>query len=232
MEDPPAHVSTEGIPLFPLPNCVLFPRVILPLQVFEPRYCSMIEDLVALPPERQKLAVGLLRPNFDDVYHTKAAPIFPVICTGRIVRWERLDDGRYAILVLGEERAIVVCEDRAKSYRRVQLAPTLPQTRLAEAEESELVNNLARHLCRAVREGLIEKSVIDQLTRPAANLTHLVDLLSFHLIPSSDSCIKQRVLEEHDIRTRSEIVGQWLADQIEMVKRCREQPWPPPLSLN
>ncbi|RJP32946.1 MAG: hypothetical protein C4547_12925 [Phycisphaerales bacterium] len=232
MEEPPGQVSADGVPLFPLPNCVLFPRVILPLQVFEPRYCSMVEELVTLPESRQILAVALLRPGHDDLYHTKTAPIFPVVCTGKVVRWERVDDGRYAILVLGLDRATVVAENRARPYRRVHLAPALPPARLGEKEEMELVNRVARVLCQAVREGLVEKSVIDQLTRPAADLSHLVDILSFHLIPSSDSCIKQRVLEEPDVRLRAEIVGQWLSEQINLLKRCRERPWPPPLSLN
>ncbi|MYI75519.1 MAG: Lon family ATP-dependent protease, partial [Acidobacteria bacterium] len=35
------------VPLFPLPNVVLFPRVFLPLHIFEPRYREMVRDALA-----------------------------------------------------------------------------------------------------------------------------------------------------------------------------------------
>ena len=35
------------LPLFPLPNAVLFPNVFMPLHIFEPRYCEMIRDAIS-----------------------------------------------------------------------------------------------------------------------------------------------------------------------------------------
>ena len=50
------------IPLFPLPNVVLFPSVCLPLHIFEPRYREMTAD--ALDGDRI-IGMVLLRPGWD-----------------------------------------------------------------------------------------------------------------------------------------------------------------------
>ena len=38
---------TKKIPIIPLPNVVLFPNVFMPLHIFEPRYCEMIQDTIS-----------------------------------------------------------------------------------------------------------------------------------------------------------------------------------------
>src|SRR5262245_53587958 len=50
------------IPLFPLPNLVLFPHILQPLHIFEPRYRKMVAD--ALTSERL-LALALLKPGWE-----------------------------------------------------------------------------------------------------------------------------------------------------------------------
>ena len=66
--------------LFPLPNLVLFPSVIQPLHIFEPRYRQLMED--ALKDDRL-IGMALLRPGYEEDYHNNP-PIYPVICLGRI----------------------------------------------------------------------------------------------------------------------------------------------------
>ena len=67
--------------LFPLPNLVLFPEVMQPLHIFEPRYRQMTAD--ALAGDRL-IALGLLRPGWEADYDGKPA-IYPVACLGRVV---------------------------------------------------------------------------------------------------------------------------------------------------
>ena len=50
------------IPIFPLPNAVLFPNVFLPLHIFEPRYRTMVAD--ALVGERI-IGRTLLQPGYE-----------------------------------------------------------------------------------------------------------------------------------------------------------------------
>ena len=42
---------SDLLPLFPLPNVVLFPNVFLPLHIFEPRYREMVADALAERPD-------------------------------------------------------------------------------------------------------------------------------------------------------------------------------------
>src|SRR5207253_4170439 len=83
--------------LFPLPNLVLFPHVVQPLHVFEPRYREMTTD--ALAGDRL-IATALLHPDWEAVYEGHP-PIHPVACLGRIVADQRLDDGRFLLLLRG-----------------------------------------------------------------------------------------------------------------------------------
>ena len=55
----------EELPVFPLPNAVLFPGTTLPLYVFEPRYRQMVEDVLR---HGRWIAVALLRPGYDADY--------------------------------------------------------------------------------------------------------------------------------------------------------------------
>src|SRR5262245_14474012 len=85
------------IPLFPLPETTLFPGVSRPLLIYEPRYREMIAD--ALKGDR---IIGMvrLRPGFEKDYEGRP-PIHAVGCAGRIEKYEKLEDGRYVILLNG-----------------------------------------------------------------------------------------------------------------------------------
>src|SRR5690348_5650973 len=88
----------EGVArLFPLPNLVLFPQVMQPLHIFEARYRQMTED--ALAGDRL-IAMALLRPGWEANYADRP-DIHAVACLGRIVAEQRLDDGRFNILLRG-----------------------------------------------------------------------------------------------------------------------------------
>ncbi len=101
------------IPLFPLPNVVLFPNVFLPLHVFEDRYRDMVADALA---EDRIIGMVLLRPGWEEDYEGRPA-IYPVGCAGLITHAERLGDGRYNIVLQGLEKFRVLDEDGSRSYR-------------------------------------------------------------------------------------------------------------------
>ena len=101
------------LPLFPLPNVVLFPGVFLPLHIFEARYRAMTED--ALAGDRM-IGMALLKPGFDAAYEGRP-PIYPVGCVGLISHAERLPDGRFHIVLQGVERFRLVSEDDSRVYR-------------------------------------------------------------------------------------------------------------------
>src|SRR4030042_1353174 len=101
------------VSLFPLPNVVLFPGAPLPLHVFEPRYRRMVADALA---SHRTIGMVLLKPGYEEGYHGRP-PIYPLGCSGAIVEEERLEDGRYNILLLGQSRFRVLEEYGGEAYR-------------------------------------------------------------------------------------------------------------------
>src|ERR1041384_3715325 len=83
--------------LFPLPNLVMFPHVVQPLHIFEPRYREMLEDALA---SDRLIAMALLAPGWEDDYHGRPA-LYPTACLGRVTTSHRLEDGRYNLLLEG-----------------------------------------------------------------------------------------------------------------------------------
>ncbi len=107
----------ELLPLFPLPNVVLFPEVELPLHVFEPRYREMVADSMA---GDRRIGMVLLRGDWRRDYQG-SPPVFPLGCAGRIERFEQLADGRSNLLLSGRRRFEILEEVPGKSYRRARV---------------------------------------------------------------------------------------------------------------
>ena len=120
----------ETIPIFPLPNVVLFPHVFLPLHIFEPRYREMVTD--ALEGDRI-IGMVLLRPGYESDYEGRP-PIYPVGCAGVISQAQQLSDGRYNIVLRGLEKFRVEGEDTSRSYRLAHIETLME--RLGEGERA------------------------------------------------------------------------------------------------
>ena len=94
------NVPRQPVPVFPLPNVVLFPHAILPLHVFELRYRTMVRD--ALSGERL-VALALLKPGWEGEY--QGSPAFHELgCLARFEAVEWLPDDCYDLKVLGLSR--------------------------------------------------------------------------------------------------------------------------------
>ena len=141
----PSHV-----PLFPLPNVVLFPQMPVALHVFEPRYRKMVADVRS--GENALIGLVLLRPGWEPVYDGRP-PIFPVGCAGRIEQLEALPDGRSNLVLRGLTRFTVVGETTGRPYRigRVQARPERPGEATAlEALRARLIATMERATRQAV----------------------------------------------------------------------------------
>jgi Lon protease-like protein len=116
----------QPVPVFPLPNVVLFPHAVVPLHVFELRYRTMVRD--ALAGERL-IALALLKPGWEGEYH--GSPAFHGLgCLARFEEVEWLPDGCYDLKLLGLSRVRLGAPVREYPYRavRVELLPEAPCT--------------------------------------------------------------------------------------------------------
>jgi uncharacterized protein len=133
-------VLPPTIPLFPLPNVVLFPNVFLPLHIFEARYRDMVTDALAAD---RIIGMVLLRPGWENDYEGRPA-IYPVGCAGLITHAEQLPDGRFNIVLQGMEKFKVLDEDDSRAYRlaRVDGIEELP----ANVDDRDEMRNARRRL--------------------------------------------------------------------------------------
>ena len=121
------------VPLFPLPDVWLFPFVVLPLHVFEPRYRQMIEDIL---DDVGRLVLGTIQAGHEHEA-PGSPPIYPIAGLGEIGRHERLPDGRFKILLVGLQRVFVRETESTRLYRQVEVHPA-PEVPLRKREEAEL----------------------------------------------------------------------------------------------
>lgn len=84
-------------PIFPLPTVNLFPQTTASYHIFEPRYVEMIESVLE---GDGLLAMGVLKPGYEEDYYG-LPEIYPVGCLGRIQSYEKLENGKYNIVLEG-----------------------------------------------------------------------------------------------------------------------------------
>jgi Lon protease-like protein len=108
---------SRAIPVFPLPEVVLFPHAHLPLHIFESRYRRMIEDVVEQDQRDRLLAMGTQMPEAN-TETLGEPPVFNIVGLGRMVDFNKLPDGRYLVILQGIGRARLVEEVQSgKPYR-------------------------------------------------------------------------------------------------------------------
>jgi uncharacterized protein len=191
------------IPLFPLPDVVLFPNVFLPLHVFEARYRQLVHQ--ALAADRM-IGMVLLKPGFEEEY-AGMPPIYGVGCAGSITHVERLADGRFNIVLKGVEKFRIEREESPGGtvlYREAhiemvpepigdsdrnllqqqrvelesKLAPLFSAARAASRlpeimSDEDLVNALAQYLALEP----VEKQALLELPGPVHRARVLLELL-------------------------------------------------------
>ena len=140
------------IPIFPLPNVVLFPHTYLPLHILEPRYREMVRDASA---HGHCIGMALLKDGWEDHYE-EAPPVFAHGAVGRMVSVKKLSDGRYNIVLHGLRRCVYEEQEVSTSYRQAQ-AFLLP-----EQSSESLDSALLLHLAEAAKQYLRSQKADDQ----------------------------------------------------------------------
>ncbi|RBY79196.1 peptidase S16 [Blastococcus sp. TF02-09] len=106
----------ELIPLFPL-GTPLFPGMVLPLHVFEPRYRRLVLDLLAVPEESERRFFGVvaIRQGWEVERIAPAEALYDIGCVARLQMVRPQPDGGFRVVTVGGERFrlrdVVVGED-------------------------------------------------------------------------------------------------------------------------
>ncbi len=192
----PTNLPNAPVPVFPLAGVFLFPHQVLPLHVFEPRYRTMVNDLLDGPG---RLVMGTLA-NVDAETAVAAAaadiapPIAPVAGLGEILRHERLPDGRYTIWVMGLARVHIEEVPSDRPYRQVRCLP-FPEVPVPANLTADLTEQL-----RSAAAARLPDAVLPDHTPPAL----LTDLLLQTLRPGPD--VLARAFTEPSVLKRARYV--------------------------
>ncbi|MBK8270855.1 MAG: LON peptidase substrate-binding domain-containing protein [Planctomycetes bacterium] len=214
--------------MFPLPNAVLLPKAILPLHVFEPRYRTMTEEALA---GNRHIAIALLRPGFEKKYHTLDADVFPEVGVGRILKEERLQDGRFNLLLMGATRARLVSENKDRPYRRGQLRVINP-SQIQPETECKLRKRLRALLATEPLATIARESNWTQLFACSSfSLSDVVDLIASVVVQKPED--KQCFLAEACVEARTNCICDVLESVCSgLITANVPRPWPPQTHQN
>lgn len=189
----------DRVPIFPLPEAVLFPATLLPLHVFEPRYLDLVDAVLA--SDEQYLGIVQLTGDWRHEYQGRP-PIRSLFGLGRVVNHETTDGGRRNILVHGLARATILEElPPDERFRTVRCQVVAGTARTGEiALKMATVRQLAASWLAAV-PGLDMKQA-ESLFDPEAPPAQVMDAIASALPLGGE--VRQALLEAQDLESRAD----------------------------
>jgi len=208
------------LPLFPL-GTVLFPGLVLPLHIFEPRYRQLVADLQAGPEPRQFGVIAIRRGRETGVDGVSA--LYETGCTAVLRQVERLEDGEFDLVAVGGQR-----------FRLGELADPAPYLSgdvellsedVGDDADAALAVQAVQELFRTYLDLLADRGgvrvTVPELPDEPVLLSHLVAAAVVVDLPD-----KQRLLEEPDAGRRLAAERSLLAREIRMTKSLTTTPAP------
>ena len=199
------ELSVRELPIFPLPEVVLFPKEVLPLHIFESRYRIMLQSVL-----ESDSMFGVIKWNS----YTKS--MANIGCCAQIIKHQTAEDGRSNIVTLGQQRFQILEIVRSTPYCSAMVSWV----------NDENVDNLQKLdiLKDSVTEALNDVvNLTSKLTNSPKNLPDKLPdnpmELSFWIgahLGGSAAEEQQRLLEERNTYTR-------LKREFEMLDHTRKQ---------
>ncbi len=202
------------VPVFPLAGALLLPRGQMPLNVFEPRYLAMIDDVFC----SGRRLIGMIQPDPARGGPAEKPLLYSIGCLGRVTQFSETGDGRYLIELTGVARFRVEEELHvATAYRQCRVSYTRFSRDFIAHEGEEAVNREA--LLSALRAFLKANDLkADWAGIKKAPNEALVNALS--MISPFGAAEKQALLEAPDLKIRADVLI--AITEIELAKKNSE----------
>ena len=189
------------IAVFPLPGALLLPRGQMPLNIFEPRYLAMVDDVL----RSGSRLIGMIQPDPAHPGPDKTKPqLFHIGCVGRITQLAESGDGRYLIELTGISRFRVEEELAIGTpYRqcRVNYHPFIADFVARKGEEDVDRKALLRTLADFLKANNLKADWEGIENAPNEALVNALAMMSPY-----GTAEKQALLEAPDLKTRAEIL--------------------------
>jgi Lon protease-like protein len=209
--------AMERMPIFPLPQIVLFPQALLPLHIFEPRYRALLKDCLA---SHRTMALALLGPDIPTetsdaeppVSERRLPPIAAIAGVGVIVEHQALPDGRANIVLQGRARVQLDELRFEPPYRRAR-ATLLRDTSdsVPSSEVAALVASVTGFAAEIRKHNPTFSFRVPGSLEGSIDAGVLSDYVAHHFIV--DTSLRQRLLEELSPKERIRLVTRELAAQ-------------------
>ena len=206
------------IPLFPLPTTVFYPNTFLPLHIFEPRYRSMVADVLE---NGGKIGIILLKTGWEKDYHG-TPEIMTIGCVGEIEYHSQLPEGKYNILLSGLHRFRILREIEGKLYRQaqVELLEEINNQDLTDDSlpiKKQVIDNMKQYLGN-ISDGKQVEQALDM--ENCSTLAQFVDRIAYHF---NQPAIKmQEFLEEQDVQKRANTLYSLIKLNTQLIKISKE----------
>jgi hypothetical protein len=219
------------IPLFPL-GTPLFPGVVLPLHVFEPRYRRLMQDLMSLPEgsDRAFFGVVAIRQGWEVERIAPAEALYDVGCTAHIRRVSAQPDGGFAIVTVGADRFrmldVVVGEDPPYLQAEVEwLTDDEAADDALQLVAHGVSDLLARYVTALSELGAVgDEAEVAELLQEAQDPTALSWLVAAAAQLTTED--RQALLAESATRRRLALEARILRRELIMLQRLRAVPVP------
>jgi len=211
----PHRTKTMELPIFPLKNIVLFPGMVLPLHIFEPRYREMINRCID-----EKIPFGVVLIAEGEEVGEAATPHM-IGTAAKIVRVERLPDGQMNITALGTERFEIMALHQQHSY----LTATVKILRTVNGSTQQAIEMAQRIRSRLVEYIDLLSKVndtelsLDRLPEDPMSLAFLVAIAL--QVPAEDKqttlalqSIPSMLAHEYNLLSQELVVLQYMADTL------------------
>src|SRR5438128_2597045 len=142
----------DRLPVLPLGRIVVYPHVVLPMALTDPRAVQLIDEVVQ---GNKRLLLGVVRPLGGTeppegaVMHARAEELYEVGTLGTVVRMLKLGDGSVRVMVQGLERARLVEVIPAEHWLVAGYEP-LPNTVLEDARTEALKRTVHAQFSRVI----------------------------------------------------------------------------------
>jgi Lon protease-like protein len=203
MDDPIA--LPESAPVMPLPGALLFPRALLPLYIFEPRYRQMLEH--ALKHDRM-FCVALLKPQRSE--WQSVDDFFDIAGVGLIRACVERTDGTSNLILQGLRRVRFAEFEKERPFPVARIEPIESQYEVGPKADA-LGAKLLELYHRFAESGRKFPETVDRYLSDLNDIEMLADLMAATFI--SDPLRKQQALEELSVTRRLRLVIQYLREE-------------------
>jgi hypothetical protein len=211
---------SETLPLFPL-GTVLYPGLVLPLNIFEERYRQLVHDLLDGPEPRQFGVIAIRKGRETGVDGISA--LHQIGCTATLREVDEQDDGRFHLVTVGTQRFRLASLDGSRPYLQGEV------DLLTEEVGDEAAAGLAAQAVQRGFRGYVEALA----SRESVEVTvpELPDepLLLSYLVAASmilDLSVRQDLLAEPDAERRLGAERALLARETTMLRSLTATPAP------